>query len=109
MPNASTIALLLTLAGAALAAPIVTGIVEFLKNVPAFGVRYVSGHEKGWAFLVTIVVVVYAYIVGLSSVPPTQTLDLVGILTVPIAIYMIGRLSMAIHDDVTQKPNSLTG
>ena len=82
-------------------------MIQFLKGVPRIG-RLVTGSEKLWAFLLAIVLVVFAYAVGLSSVPPTQTVSLLGILVVPLAVYNIGRLAMAVYDDIAQKPNSLT-
>lgn len=107
MIDNATIAVLLTAAGAPVGAAVVSGIIEFIKSVPQLK-ALVDGREKLVAFLLSLVIVLFAFVVGLTSVPPTQTLSLLAIPAVLSAWYAIGRLAMAVHDDVNRKPNSLT-
>ena len=104
--DAATIAILLTAAGAPIASTVIWAVIDFIKTSPLASL--VTGREKLAAFIGAVVIVLFAFAVGVTSVPPTQTVSLLGVLVVPLAIYNIGRLAMAVHDDVNRKPNSLT-
>jgi hypothetical protein len=102
----ATIAVLLTAAGAPIGSAVVWAVVDFIKSSPFSGL--VAGREKAAAFVGAAVIVLFAYFVGLTSVPPTQVVSPLAIAGVLLAFYNIGRLAMAVHDDVNRKPNSLT-
>jgi hypothetical protein len=99
----ATFAVLLTASGAAIGAAIIQQAISFIKGA---GVSFIVGREKLAAFIGSIVIVIIAASIGLSETPPrydtTTVTDIiifgVGLL---LAIYNIGRLSMAIHDDRT--------
>jgi hypothetical protein len=102
-------ALVLTSPGATVASGVIRQVVEGLKMVAP---SVVTGKEKIVAFAVTIALVTTALIVGIFEVPPRYLLDtplaIAGILFVWLgAVYNIGRLAMAIEDDVSAKPGSL--
>lgn len=107
MIDNGTIAVILTAGGAPVGAAVVSGVIEFLKSIPQLK-SLVDGREKLVAFLLAGLLVGFAYVVGLTSVPPTQTLSLLAIPAIASAWYAIGRLAMAVHDDVNKFPNSLT-
>ena len=107
MIDAATIAVLLTAAGAPLASTVIWAAIDFVKSVAQLK-PIVDGREKLVAFLGAIVIVLFAFAVGVTSVPPTQTVSLLAVPAVLLAIYNIGRLAMAVHDDINQKPGSLT-
>lgn len=104
--DAATVAVLLTAAGAPIASAIIWAAIDFIKSSPLTGL--VEGREKLAAFIGSAIVVAFAYFVGLTAVPPTEELSLLGIVGALLAFYNIGRLAMAVHDDVNRKPNSLT-
>lgn len=99
----ATFAVLLTASGAAIGAAVIQQAISFLKTA---GAGFLAGREKMAAFVLSIAIVIIAASVGLSETPPrydtTTVTDIiifgVGLL---LAIYNIGRLSMAIHDDRT--------
>lgn len=99
-----TLAALLTVPGATVAAGLITGLVGVLANlVPA-----VLGNEKKTAAILSAVLVgllaVNAVQLGLFALPAA----LVGlILAVVFAWYNITRTSMSIYDDIFAKPSSL--
>lgn len=101
----ATFAMLLTASGAAIGAAIIQQVIDFLKSM---GLTFVSGREKLIAFISAVAIVGVAAFVGLSEVPPRysteNTVDIViffaGML---LAVYNIGRLAMAIHDDKTNR------
>jgi len=104
-------AVLLTAAGAPIASGAIWAVIDFLKASPLKSV--VEGREKLAAFLGSALVVVLAYIVGFAEVPPRYQPADVGawimlVVAGLLAFYNIGRLAMAVHDDVNREPNSLT-
>lgn len=98
-PNALSLALILTAAGVAPAAALVTGLVSLLGNLGSL----VDGRERILAFLLSAVLVVFAYVA--TAVEVTAVTGFGAFL----AWYGIARLSLATYDDVTGKPNSLRG
>ena len=98
-PNALSLALILTAAGVAPAAALVTGLVSLLGNLGSI----VDGRERILAFVLSAVLVVFAYIA--TAVEITAVTGFGAFL----AWYGIARLSMATYDDIKSKPNSLTG
>lgn len=105
----AAVAALLTAAGAPVAAGVIWAVIDFLKSIPGIG-GVINGRERLAAFVGAIVVVVAALAVGFSEQPPRYAaVDLIFILGALLAIFNIGRLAMAMHDDVNRYPNSLTG
>lgn len=105
----AAIAVLLTAAGAPVAAGVVWAVIDFLKSLPGLG-AVIAGRERLAAFVGSIVIVLTALAVGFSEQPPRYaTPDLLFVLGALLAVYNIGRLAMAMHDDVNRYPNSLTG
>jgi hypothetical protein len=98
-PNGLTLALILTAAGVAPAAALVTGLVSLLGNLGPILV----GRERIAAFFLSAVLVAYAY--WATSVDVTAISGFGAFL----AWYGIARLSMATYDDIKAKPNSLRG
>lgn len=104
-------AALLTAAGAPIGSAIIWAAIDFLKASPMRAL--VEGREKLAAFVGAAIIVVLATVVGFSEVPPRYApvgvLDwiLLGLAAL-LAFYNIGRLAMAVHDDVNRYPNSLT-
>lgn len=107
----ATFAVLLTAGGAPIAAAIIQQVIDFAKN--GLGISFVYNREKLISFICAIGIVVIAAIVGLSEVPPRYntgtTLDIIlFVVGLALAVYNIGRLSMAIHDDKTKKDDIST-
>ena len=98
-PNAVSLALILTAAGVAPSAALVTGLVSLLGNLGSI----VEGYERILAFILSAVLVAFAYIA--TEVNVTAVTGFGAFL----AWYGIARLSMATYDDLTRKANSLTG
>lgn len=98
-PNALSLALILTAAGVAPAAALVTGLVSLFGNLGSV----VNGHERVLAFILSGILVVFAY--AATSVTVTAVTGFGAFL----AWYSIARLSLATYDDVKAKPNSLRG
>lgn len=82
-------------------------IIDTLKNPPEIA-KFIDGHEKLLAFILSALFVVAAYIVALQAVPPVTTLDLGGIVLALMSWFTVARLSMALHDDRNRRPGSLT-
>jgi hypothetical protein len=104
-------AVLLTAAGAPIGSALIWAAIDFIKSSPAKAL--VAGHEKLAAFIGSALIVVVAYVVGFVEEPPRYSaaapLDLILIVGAGLlAFYNIGRLAMAVHDDVNRYPNSLT-
>lgn len=96
---------ILTLAGAVPAAALVTGLVEILKKlVPPIATRNLESQVAAIlaAGFVVLGMTTYDFSAGVAALAG-------GVFVAVTAWYGIMRLSMAIHDDVTQKPDSLTG
>jgi hypothetical protein len=98
-PNALTLALILTAAGVAPAAALVTGLVSLLGNLGSF----VAGKERLFAFVLSAVLVVFAYAATAVTVSAVTGFGAF------LAWYGIARLSMATYDDIKGKANSLRG
>lgn len=105
--NAGTFAILLTAAGAPIAAAAIWAGIDFIKGTPIKAL--VDGRERLAAFVGSALLVVLAYFVGITAVPPTSTFDVFGVIGAVLAWYGIARLAMATHDDVNRYANSLTG
>lgn len=96
----------LTPAGFVTTAALVYGFVQLLQRFVAI----VRGNEQAAAALTTIVIVALALASQASLNPPADfagwvSWGFVGFLS----WYGILRIAMGLHDDVAQKPNSLTG
>jgi len=98
-PNAVSLAILLTAAGVVPASALVTGLVSLLGNLGSI----VEGRERLIAFVLSAVLVVYAY--AALPVALTGVSGFAGFL----AWYAIARMSMATYDDVQRRTNSLIG
>lgn len=104
----AVLALVLTTPGATVGAAIVNRVVEYAKKLkPA----WVTDRERFWSMGVTAVLVLVAYLVGMSTIPPTQVPPWVNPLAffigLPLAWYNIARLAMAMADDWARTPNSI--
>jgi len=97
--NALTLALVLTAAGVAPSAALVTGLVSLLGNLGPI----VAGRERILAFILSAVLVVFAYLATATAITPVTGFGAF------LAWYGIARLSMATYDDIKSKPNSLRG
>ncbi len=101
--NNLTLAALLTTTGAAVVAGFITGLVAVLKNL----IPWIDAGNEPRA-----VAVLAALVVLLLAVSAVQggsfTFGVPLILAVVLGWYGVTRLAMAIHDDVTQAPRSLT-
>lgn len=104
----AVLALVLTSPGATVAAGIVNRAVEITKGLKA---AWVSGRERLWAIGYTVALVATAYVVGLATIPPTQKPPWVDPLAfaigLPLTVYNIARLAMAVADDLDRTPNSI--
>lgn len=102
--NALTLALILTAAGATVAAGFVTGIVELFKQVLG---NALDGKERLAAFFVSAVLVVVAEVAGVQD--GTITLSIATVFAGVLAWYGIARLAIAHYADATKETGSLTG
>lgn len=85
-----TLALVLTAAGATVAAGFITGFIALLKNVPAFGAFLDAGREPAAVLLLSFLLVAVAGVnAGVSG--------LEGFFGLVVAWYGIGELAMAMH------------
>jgi len=95
----------LTLAGAVPASALVTGLVEILKKlVPPIGTKHLESQVAAIfaAGLVVLGMTTYDFSAGAEGLAA-------AVFVAVTAWYGIMRLSMAIHDDVTQRADSLAG
>jgi hypothetical protein len=95
-PNALTLSLILTAAGVVPAAALITAVVSLLTNFP-----FVVGHERQAAFLLSLILVVYAY--WALPVPLTGVSGFAGFL----AWLAIAKGSTAVYDEVKAKPGTI--
>lgn len=103
--NDLTLAIVLTAAGATVAAGLVSGVTELLKGVlPVIARR---GLERATAFVLSALLVAAAFVdaVGRGALAG----DLAGVFGALVAWYGIARLALATYDDVRGRVNSLTG
>lgn len=100
-PSDFTLALILTAAGVTPASALVVGIVQLVKTLIPGGLSAYASRIA--AFVLSAALVVFAY-VGTSIEITAAT-----VFAAFLAWYSIARMSLAVYDDVTQKPNSLTG
>lgn len=105
-------AAVLTAAGAPIVSAAIWAVIDFLKSSPLKGL--VTGHEKAAAFFGAAIAVVLAILIGVAETPPrydvTSPLAILMLAFAGVlAFYNIGRLAMAVHDDVNRYPNSLRG
>jgi hypothetical protein len=103
-PNTITLALVLTAAGATIAAALVTGVVQLLKQIAPF---IGNGRERVTAFILSGILVIVAVASGVQD--STITLSIASVFAAVVAWYGIARLSMAVFADATKETNSLTG
>lgn len=104
-----TLALILTAGGATAAAGLVKGLISIFKTLPGFGPWLQEAKaEPLVAFILSALLVIVAAASALQSDPELQA-NIPFYFTSFLAWYGIARLSMAIHDDLAQNPNSLTG
>jgi EamA domain-containing membrane protein RarD len=98
-----TLAALLTTAGSTAAAALITGLVSVLSGL----VPWVDdGHEVQTAAVIAGVLVLLLAVQAVAS--GAMTVDVSLLLAVVFGWYAITRLSMAINDDVSREPRSLT-
>lgn len=96
----------LTPAGFVTTAALVYGIVQLLQRF----VGLVRGNEQAAAAVVTVIFVGAALLAQGSETPPDGVAGWVGFFFLGVlSAYGILRIAMGLHDDVAQKPNSLTG
>lgn len=103
-----TLAAILTAGGAVAAAGLVKGLISIFKTLPAVGgsiTKYAL--EPVIAFVLSAVLVIIAALAAVQEDPSVAGLPFYFMAF--LAWYGIARLSMAIHDDIAQNPNSLTG
>jgi hypothetical protein len=100
-PNALTLALILTAAGVTPAAALVTGLVSLVKTLIPGDVTAQASRIA--AFVLSAGLVVLAYVATAVEVSIATGFGAF------LAWYAIARLAIATYDDVTSKPNSLTG
>lgn len=103
-----TLAIILTAGGATAAAALVKGLISMFKYLPAVGPA-ITTHalEPVLAFILSAVLVVVSAASALAADPTVASWEFY--FGAFLAWYGIARLSMAIHDDLAQNPNSLTG
>lgn len=94
--------------GAPLWASVLMVVINTIKAVPQFA-GILDGRERLAAFVLSAVVVALAFVAALQAVPPGVEVSVAGILIAVLSWFNVARLSMALHDDVAAKPNSLTG
>jgi hypothetical protein len=90
----------LTLAGAAIAAPLVTGLVEVLKRSAP---KFVSGNEQAMALAASMVLVIAASVDRHQTAGVTTLND---VFVSFVAWLAIAKLATAVHDEVTAAPGS---
>lgn len=101
--NSLTLAALLTTTGATVVAGFVTGLVTVLKNL----IPWVNaGNEPRVAAILAAAIVLLLAVAAVQAGAFVVGVPL--ILAIVFGWYGVTRLSMAIHDDVTQAPRSLT-
>lgn len=103
----AALAALATGVGAPAWAAAVMLVIDTIKSVPEFATR-INGHEKLMAFVLSALVVVAAFVVALQVSPPVAELSVGGFVLAGMSWFTVARLAMALHDDKSQKPGSLT-
>lgn len=97
---------ILTPVGFAVAAGLVTGLVEIGKRLT----NALTGREQVAAATLTALLVVTAVADVITTTPASELGGFIGLgFTAVLSWYGILRIAMGIHDDAAQKPNSLTG
>lgn len=91
-----TLALILTAGGATVAAALITAVISLLSNFP-----FVKGNEKQAAFILSAVLVIYAY--WAIPVPLTGVSGFAGFL----AWLGIAAGSTKVYDEVKAKPGTI--
>ncbi len=97
-----TLAAVLTTGGAVAAAGLITGFISLLKGLPFLGNRIENGLEPLLAFTASAILVALAYVYTVTDK------NIATGFTAFLAWYGVARLSMAVYDDVTQKPGSVS-
>lgn len=99
MPPSDTstfdLALVLTAAGATVAAALITGLIEIIKKLPGVGPALDAGNEPAVAFIFSALLVVVAYVATAAGVYNVQ-----GAFAAFLAWYGIAQISMGVHDNV---------
>jgi hypothetical protein len=102
--DASIITGALTAAGAVPAGLLVQAVIQGLKAVPQFS-TLATGREKLLCFVGGYVIVVLAYAIALTAVPPTAQFSVLGVVALLLSGFNISRLAMASYDDfVAREP-----
>lgn len=104
----AALAALATGAGAPIWAGVIFAVINTVKSIPQ-ATRLVAGRERLTAFVLAGILVVLAFATALTQVPPTIEIGVFSIVLGVLSWFNVGRLAMALHDDIAQKPNSLTG
>lgn len=99
-----TLALVLTAAGATVAAALITGLVQLFKQLlPGLS----GGKERLTAFILSALLVIVAVAAGVQD--NTITINIASIFAAFVAWYGIARLSMAVYADASGEANGLRG
>jgi hypothetical protein len=106
--TAAAIIGLATGVGAPIWSSAIVGIIQTVKAVPQFA-RLVEGREKLAAFVLSGVAVTLSVVAALQAVPPAVVLSIPAGVVAVMSWFTLARLAMALHDDFSRKPNSLTG
>lgn len=88
----------LTAGGAVIWAYAIQFVIQVVKAVPQFR-AVLDGREKLACFLLAFLVVALAFTVAVQAVPPTASLDIIGIVGMILAGFNIARVAMAAYDD----------
>lgn len=101
----------LTAGGAPIWAAAIQMVIQVLKTPPQLR-KLFDGREKLLAFLLAGLVVLLAFVAALSAVPPSASLDIIGIVAAFLSWFTLARLSMALFDDLSndggeRKPESV--
>lgn len=91
-----------TAAGAPIWGGIIQGIIQVLKGVPQFK-SVLDGREKLFCFIAAAIFVAAAFYAGITAVPPSMSLDVVGIVAAVLCWFTVARLSMTAYDDFIAK------
>lgn len=83
-------------------------IINTVKAVPQFS-AIVEGREKLAAFVGSGLLIIFAFVAALQAVPPAVEFGIASVVIGVLSWFNVARLAMALHDDVAQKANSLTG
>jgi hypothetical protein len=101
------LASIFTAAGAPIWGGIIQGLIQVLKGIPQFK-PLVDGREKLICFILAGLLVVAAFASAMSATPPAMSLDVVGIVAAILCWFTVGRIAMALFDDLIAKETVTT-